>query len=109
MCGNLLALDLPPRQKVPDAKTRVDDNMRDTPFGNLATLHTWTNRDWAWEEDRFAGQYVTVEAPDADEEGNLLDTSHTVARDEGCTVRRKCNSSAICLFVKLDGPRRCRY
>ena len=37
----------------------------------------------AWEEDRFAGQYVTVEAPDADEEGNLLDTTHTVARDEG--------------------------
>ncbi len=37
----------------------------------------------AWEEDRFAGQYVTVEAPDADEEGNLLDSTHTVARDEG--------------------------
>jgi len=37
----------------------------------------------AWEEDRFAGQYVTVEAPDADDEGNLLDTTHTVARDEG--------------------------
>ncbi|MEM1335940.1 MAG: acetyl-CoA C-acyltransferase, partial [Actinomycetota bacterium] len=37
----------------------------------------------AWEEDRFAGQYVTVEAPDADEDGNLLDTTHTVARDEG--------------------------
>lgn len=37
----------------------------------------------AWEEDRFAGQYVTVEAPDADDDGNLLDTTHTVARDEG--------------------------
>ena len=37
----------------------------------------------AREEDRFAGQYVTVEAPDADDEGNLLDTTHTVARDEG--------------------------
>ena len=37
----------------------------------------------AWEEDRFAGQYVTVEAPDADHEGKLLDTTHTVARDEG--------------------------
>ena len=37
----------------------------------------------AWEEDRFAGQYITIDAPDADEEGNLLDTTHTVARDEG--------------------------
>jgi len=37
----------------------------------------------AWEEDRFAGQYVNVEAPDADDEGNLLDSTHTVARDEG--------------------------
>jgi len=37
----------------------------------------------AWAEDRFAGQYVTVQAPDRDEEGNLTDTFHTVARDEG--------------------------
>lgn len=37
----------------------------------------------AWQEDRFAGQYVTVEAPDRDENGELLSTTHTVARDEG--------------------------
>ena len=37
----------------------------------------------AWEEDRFAGQYITVEAPDVDEEGNPTGTTHTVARDEG--------------------------
>ncbi len=37
----------------------------------------------AWAEDRFGGQYITVQAPDRDEEGNVLDTSHTVARDEG--------------------------
>lgn len=37
----------------------------------------------AWEEDRFAGQYVEVQAPDRDEEGNLLDSTHRVARDEG--------------------------
>ncbi|MDO8363605.1 MAG: steroid 3-ketoacyl-CoA thiolase [Actinomycetota bacterium] len=37
----------------------------------------------AWAEDRFGGQYITIEAPDRDEEGNLLDTFHTVARDEG--------------------------
>lgn len=37
----------------------------------------------AWEEDRFAGQYITVEAPDVDEEGNPTGTTHVVARDEG--------------------------
>ena len=37
----------------------------------------------AWEEDRFAGQYVTVEAPDVDDEGNPTGTTHTVERDEG--------------------------
>ena len=53
----LLKGNLPPRQVVPsDAKTRVDEGMRDTKWGNLATLHTWTNRDWAWEEDRFCVQ-----------------------------------------------------
>ena len=37
----------------------------------------------AWAEDRFAGQYLEVTAPDADENGNLLDSTHTVKRDEG--------------------------
>ena len=37
----------------------------------------------AWAEDRFAGQYITIEAPDLDEEGNPTGTMHTVARDEG--------------------------
>jgi len=37
----------------------------------------------AWAEDRFAGQYVTVEAPDVDEDGNPTGTTHTVDRDEG--------------------------
>jgi acetyl-CoA C-acetyltransferase len=37
----------------------------------------------AWAEDRFAGQYVTVEAPDVDEERNATGGTHTVARDEG--------------------------
>ena len=53
----LLKGNLEPRVDVPaDARTRVDNNMRNTRFGNLATLHTWTNRDWAWEEDRFCVQ-----------------------------------------------------
>jgi acetyl-CoA C-acetyltransferase len=37
----------------------------------------------AWAEDRFSGQYITVEAPDLDEDGNPTDTTHTVDRDEG--------------------------
>jgi acetyl-CoA C-acetyltransferase len=37
----------------------------------------------AWAEGRFDGQYIEIEAPDLDEEGNPTDTMHTVARDEG--------------------------
>ena len=37
----------------------------------------------AWAEDRFSGQYITIEAPDLDEEGNPTGTTHTVDRDEG--------------------------
>jgi acetyl-CoA C-acetyltransferase len=37
----------------------------------------------AWAEDRFAGQWVPVVAPDVDEEGKPTGTTHTVARDEG--------------------------
>ena len=49
----LLKGNLPPSQRVVAEKTRVDPAMKKTRFGNLATLHCWTNRDWAWEEDRF--------------------------------------------------------
>ncbi len=37
----------------------------------------------AWAEDRFSGQYITVDAPDRNEDGSLADTVHTVSRDEG--------------------------
>ena len=37
----------------------------------------------AWAEDRFAGQYIPVTAPDLDEERNPLETTHVVDRDEG--------------------------
>ncbi len=37
----------------------------------------------AWAEDRFAGQYIEIEAPDLDEDGKPTGTTHTVARDEG--------------------------
>jgi acetyl-CoA C-acetyltransferase len=37
----------------------------------------------AWAEDRYAGQYIEIEAPDLDEEGKPTGTTHTVNRDEG--------------------------
>ena len=37
----------------------------------------------AWNEGRFDGQWIAVEAPDVDDEGNPTGTTHTVARDEG--------------------------
>ncbi|MFM7687104.1 MAG: acetyl-CoA C-acyltransferase, partial [Actinomycetota bacterium] len=37
----------------------------------------------AWNEDRFSGQYVEVQAPDRNEDGSLAGTFHTVRRDEG--------------------------
>ena len=37
----------------------------------------------AWNEDRFSGQYIEVQAPDRNEDGSLADTFHTVQRDEG--------------------------
>ena len=37
----------------------------------------------AWDEGRFDGQWIPVDAPDVDDEGNPTDATHTVARDEG--------------------------
>jgi acetyl-CoA C-acetyltransferase len=37
----------------------------------------------AWSEGRFDGQYIPIEAPDLDEEGALLASTHIVDRDEG--------------------------
>jgi acetyl-CoA C-acetyltransferase len=37
----------------------------------------------AWDEGRFDGQFVTVDAPDVDAEGKPTGTVHTVAKDEG--------------------------
>jgi acetyl-CoA C-acetyltransferase len=37
----------------------------------------------AWDEDRFAGSYVTVNAPDVDEDGKPTGATHAVGRDEG--------------------------
>jgi len=37
----------------------------------------------AWAEDRFAGQYLEVEAPDVDADGQPTGSTHRVVRDEG--------------------------
>ena len=37
----------------------------------------------AWEEGRFDGQWLPIEAPDVDADGNPTGTTHTVVRDEG--------------------------
>jgi acetyl-CoA C-acetyltransferase len=37
----------------------------------------------AWNEGRFDGQYVTVDAPDVDDDGKPTGTTHAVVRDEG--------------------------
>lgn len=55
--------------------TRADTDA----FGVLSQQRAAT----AWAEDRFGTQIIPIEAPDVDAEGNLLDTTHTVTRDEG--------------------------
>jgi acetyl-CoA C-acetyltransferase len=37
----------------------------------------------AWAEGRFDGQWISVEAPDLDENGEPTGSTHTVVRDEG--------------------------
>lgn len=37
----------------------------------------------AWNEDRFGSQIEPIDAPDVDEEGNVVASTHRVSRDEG--------------------------
>lgn len=37
----------------------------------------------AWNEDRFSGQVIAIDAPDVNEEGNPTGSTHRVSRDEG--------------------------
>ncbi len=37
----------------------------------------------AWQEGRFDGQYIVIDAPDVDDDGEPTGTTHTVDRDEG--------------------------
>ncbi len=57
----------------------------------------------AWAEDRFATQIVPVTAFDADEEGNLLETTHTVTRDEGLRESSLEKLAALKPVARPDG------
>ncbi|MEL6891816.1 MAG: steroid 3-ketoacyl-CoA thiolase [Actinomycetota bacterium] len=57
----------------------------------------------AWDEDRFAGQYVTVEAPDVDEAGKPTGTTHTVDRDEGLRETSLAKLATLKPVAREDG------
>jgi acetyl-CoA C-acetyltransferase len=54
----------------------------------------------AWSEGRFDGQYVEVDAPDVDEEGQPTGTTHRVNRDEG--IRESTLEKLASLKAVLD-------
>jgi acetyl-CoA C-acetyltransferase len=57
----------------------------------------------AWAEGRFDGQWVPVEAPDVDEEGNPTGSTHTVARDEGLRETTLEKLAALKPVAREDG------
>src|SRR5215207_6323362 len=46
-------------------------------------LRSQQNAKRAWDEHRFDGQIVEIDAPDVDEDGNPTGSTHRVSRDEG--------------------------
>jgi acetyl-CoA C-acetyltransferase len=57
----------------------------------------------AWQEGRFDGQWVPVEAPDVDEEGNPTGSTHTVERDEGIRETSLEKLAALKPVAREDG------
>jgi acetyl-CoA C-acetyltransferase len=57
----------------------------------------------AWNEDRFAGSIVEVDAPDLDEDGKPTDTTHHVARDEGLRETSLEKLAALKPVAREDG------
>ena len=57
----------------------------------------------AWAEGRFDGQYVEVEAPDLDDDGNPTDSTHVVARDEGLRDTNMEKLAALKPVAREDG------
>ncbi|NNE10851.1 MAG: steroid 3-ketoacyl-CoA thiolase [Ilumatobacter sp.] len=57
----------------------------------------------AWAEGRFDGQFVSVEAPDHDDDGNQLDSTHVVDRDEGLRDTNLDKLAALKPVAREDG------
>jgi acetyl-CoA C-acetyltransferase len=57
----------------------------------------------AWNEDRFAGSIVEVDAPDLGEDGKPTDTTHRVARDEGLRETSLEKLAALKPVAREDG------
>jgi acetyl-CoA C-acetyltransferase len=57
----------------------------------------------AWEEDRFADQVAPVEAPDVDDTGAPVGTTHRVARDEGLRATTREALGALAPVAGVDG------
>jgi acetyl-CoA C-acetyltransferase len=57
----------------------------------------------AWEEGRFDGQYIEIEAPDLDDDGAPADTMHTVSRDEGLRETSLDKLAALKPVAREDG------
>ncbi|MFW2333703.1 steroid 3-ketoacyl-CoA thiolase [Ilumatobacter sp.] len=57
----------------------------------------------AWAEGRFDGQYIEIDAPDVDDEGNPTGTTHTVARDEGLRETSLDKLASLTPVAREDG------
>ncbi len=57
----------------------------------------------AWEQDRFAGQWIPIEAPDVDDEGKPTGTTHTVNRDEGLRETSLDKLASLKAVAREDG------
>ena len=57
----------------------------------------------AWEQDRFAGQWIPIDAPDLDAEGKPTGTTHTVARDEGLRETSLDKLASLKAVAREDG------
>jgi acetyl-CoA C-acetyltransferase len=57
----------------------------------------------AWAERRFDGQWIPIEAPDVDEDGNATGTTHTVERDEGIRETSLDKLGALKPVAREDG------
>ncbi len=57
----------------------------------------------AWAEGRYDGQWIAVEAPDVDEDGQATGSTHTVERDEGIRETSLEKLAALKPVARPDG------